>query len=66
MEKVPIRSVSGKICGYIQIDDNGDKRATDNLGKILGYYKAKSNTTVDVSGRILARGDVVSSLIRLD
>lgn len=66
MTRIPIKNPSGKICGWIKIEDNGNKVATDAGGLILGYYKAGSNTTVDTGGRIIARGDVVSSLIRID
>lgn len=66
MTKFPIKTVGGKICGWIQVEDNGDKKALDTAGKILGYYRANSNTTTDVSGRLIARGDVVSSFIKVD
>lgn len=66
MTKFPIKTVSGKIHGWIQVEDNGDKKATDASGRILGYYKANSDTTTDVNGRIIARGDVVSSFIKVD
>lgn len=66
MTKFPIKTVGGKICGWIQVEDNGDKKALDTSGKILGYYRANSNATTDVSGRLIARGDVVSSFIKVD
>lgn len=66
MTKFPIKTVGGKICGWIQVEDNGDKKALDTAGKILGYYRANSNVTTDVSGRLIARGDVVSSFIKVD
>lgn len=66
MVKNPVRDFSGKILGYIQIEDNGDKKALDFTGKILGYYKSQFNMTTDFYGRVIARGDMVSSLIPLN
>ena len=51
--------------GWIQVDSNGDKKALDRAGRIVGYYKAFNNTTYDVKGRVVAHGDVVSSLIKI-
>lgn len=65
MQKLPIKDVAGRVWGWVQIEDDGNKKALDYTGKILGYYKAGSNTTYDVTGRIVAYGDLVSSLIKI-
>lgn len=59
-----IRSKFGTVLGYVIIDNNGDKTAWSKTpGKIVGYYKASSNTTRTPSGKIVAYGDVVALLI---
>lgn len=65
MQKLPIKDVAGRLWGWIQVDSNGDKKALDRAGRIVGYYKAFNNTTYDVKGRVVAHGDVVSSLIKI-
>lgn len=65
MQKLPIKDVAGRVWGWVQIEDDGNKKALDHTGRILGYYKVSSNTTYDVSGRIVAYGDLVSSLIKI-
>ena len=62
--KETIRDFYGKILGYIETDSvTGNKVATNFLGKILGYYYKKTNTTTNFLGKILGRGDLTSGLI---
>lgn len=61
--KQTIRKFSGEVIGYIEESSNGDKRVTDFCGRVLGYYKASSDTTTDFCGRILYRGDMASALL---
>lgn len=62
--KVDIKNFYGRILGSITTDDTtGDAMAQDFYGRILGYYYAKKNHTVEFSGRILAQGNVLVSLI---
>lgn len=49
--------------GWVKVESNGDKVATDSAGRIVGYYKAARNVTTKTSGEIYAWGDVVASLI---
>ena len=63
--KFPIKDATGKIWGWVQIDANGDKKATDYKGKIVGYYKVFNNATYDYKGKLIAWGDVVGSLIKI-
>lgn len=65
MNKYYIKDVSGKIWGWVQTDSDGNKKAVDNTGKILGYYKVFNNTTYDNKGKVIAYGDAVSSLIKI-
>ena len=62
MTRTPIKDFYGKIIGSLEEDD--DKiLAKDFYGKILGRYDKKTNTTKDFFGKIIATGNIVSSLI---
>lgn len=63
MAKEVIKAWNGIICGYVHTDGIGNKKVTDERGKILGYYKKEMNITTDERGRIIARGDMATSLI---
>lgn len=64
MREEIIREFSGKIIGYIQIDNKGNKVVRDFYRRILGKYDKASNTTRDFYGRIVARGDQSSMLLK--
>ncbi len=58
-----IKDFYGRILGYI--DDEGNKKVAKNFyGKILGYYYVNEDVTKDFYGRIVARGNILSALIR--
>ena len=61
--RLVIREFSGKIIGYIYVDDQGVKTVRDHFGKILGYYYPDRDVTTDFYGNIIARGDVASALL---
>ena len=50
MQKFPIKDVTGRIWGWVQIEDDGNKKAIDYTGKIVGYYKVFNNATYDTKG----------------
>ena len=52
-----------RILGYIETKPNGDKIGKDSYRRIVGYYEAKTDVTKDFYRRIVAHGDVLSSLI---
>lgn len=58
-----IKDFGGRIIGYIDSDDKGNKTIKDFYKKILGYYDAKTNTTLDFHRRIIARGDASGMLL---
>jgi hypothetical protein len=62
---ITIREVSGKILGYVDIGEKGNKTVLDFYGGILGYYKASYDTTTDFQGRIVARDDMAAALISM-
>lgn len=61
--KVNIRDFYGRILGSIETDEKGNKTARDFPGRIVGFYYASRNVTTDFYGRVVAQGDMVSSLI---
>ena len=63
MSKEPIKDFYGRILGYIETLSNGDQVATDFYNRQLGKYYSRENVTKDFYGRILARGNILSSLI---
>ena len=65
MKQEVVRAFSGKILGYIQTDNKGNKIVRDFYHKILGRYDKASNTTRDFYGRIIAKGDLSGSLLHL-
>ena len=58
-----IKDYSGRIIGFMESQSNGDIIVKDAYGKILGRYDAATNTTKDVHGRILFKGNMAGSLI---
>jgi hypothetical protein len=58
-----IKDFYGAVVGYTEVDARGDVTAHDRYGKILGTFKKDRNVTVDFYGRILANGDITSSLV---
>lgn len=63
MEKIILRDFYGKITGYIEVKDNGDKTLRDFYGVIKGYYKKSDDTTRDFYMRVVARGDQLTTLL---
>lgn len=58
-----IRDFYNKIIGYIETDERGNQVVKDFYRRILGRYDKASNTTRDFYGKIIAKGNQVSSLI---
>ena len=63
MTREPIKDFYGKILGWIETDDQGNKVAKDFYGKILGKYRKDTNKTYDFYGRILFKGVMTSALL---
>lgn len=66
MTKQVIKDRRFRIVGYIETKDNGDKVIKDYRFRILGYYKKNLDQTQDAHFRLVARGDVSSSLIDIN
>jgi len=63
MAQIAIKDRFGNLAGYIVETCNGDRKATSRKGELLGYYYSKSNETKDRRGNLLARGDILTSLV---
>jgi len=63
MARETIKDFYGKIIGSLETQANGDVIAKDFYGKILGRYCKAQNVTKDFFGRIIATGNIASSLI---
>ena len=64
--KQSITAFGGKIIGYVESDNKGNKQVRDFFGKILGYYDKSTDTTRDFYGRIVSYGDTVMGLLYKD
>ena len=58
-----IHDFYGRIIGSLERLQNGDVKARDKHGRILGTYVKDLNLTKDMYGRIVSRGDTTSALI---
>lgn len=63
MNRETIKDFYGKIIGYIDTADNGNKTVRDFYGRVLGYYDKGANVTKDFYHRIIGRGDMAASLL---
>ena len=63
VSKEKIKDKYGKIVGWIETDQIGNKIAKDFYGKIVGRYFKMSNLTKDFYGRIVAQGDATVGLL---
>ena len=66
MNRQTIKDFSGKIIGFIDVDDKGNKVVRKFNLMIVGRYDAKLDVTRDFQGRIIAQGDVCGSLLYMD
>lgn len=58
-----IRDFYGRILGFIETDAQGNKVARDFYRRIVGRYDKNRDVTTDFYGRVVAKGDIVASLI---
>jgi len=59
-----IRDYAGRILGSIETDHLGNKVVRDFYGRITGRYIKSADLTRDQYGRVVARGDQCSMLIK--
>lgn len=63
MNKIDIRSLTGKIVGYIETDDKGNQKIRTFEGKEIGYYDKLSNKTRWFDGKIGYIGNHLEMLL---
>lgn len=63
IQEQTIRDFYGRILGFIETDDKGNKVARDFYRRIVGRYDKNRDVTTDFYGRVLTKGDTVASLI---
>ena len=63
-EEIILDFMTRKQIGILRHQENGDIVAIEFLSrKVLGYYRAASDTTVDFYGRQISKGNTVVSFI---
>ena len=63
MKSDPIKDSKGTVLGSIESSDDGSQVLRDAEGKIRGYYDPTTDHTRGPDKRILAKGNVLRSLI---
>lgn len=64
MKEETIKDWRGKIIGYIQVDNKGNKILRNFYRKILGRYDKITDTTKDFYGRKIGHGDQLLILLK--
>lgn len=65
MQRITLKDDRFRIIGYVDIAQNGDKTLRNEKFQILGYYNKQLDVTKDSRFRIVGRGDILTSLLRL-
>lgn len=63
MAEERIRDRNQRTMGYIVSEFRGRQRGLNSHRRTLGYYDADRDVTMDAGQRIIARGNVLASLI---
>lgn len=63
-DDIIIYDAYGRGIGRIRLVGNGDKDVYDYFGHKLGSYIWNTNTTYDAFGRVVARGDASTMLLK--
>ncbi len=58
-----VRDAAGYVIGYIEIEDNGNETLKNAKGKIKGVYEAEADHTRDKHNDIIAKGNILRSMI---
>lgn len=64
MREEVIQDFYKRTIGYMVTQDNGEIWAYDFYRRLLGKYLPKENITKDFYGRVIAHGNMLSSLIK--
>lgn len=63
IQRERVKDWTGKLIGFIDTDNEGNKVIRDFYGKIVGKYNKRLNITQDFYGRTVARGDQSSMML---
>jgi hypothetical protein len=63
MTTEPIKDSKGTVLGSIETKDGGEQVLRDAQGRIKGYYDPTTDHTRGADMRILAKGNVLRTLI---
>ncbi|KQY95038.1 hypothetical protein ASD25_17115 [Brevundimonas sp. Root1423] len=63
MSKQHIRDRSNRLMATIEIKSSGKHEIRDSSNHLLGTYDPRTNDTRDASNRMVAKGNVLTSLI---
>lgn len=62
-ETYTIKDFYGRMIGFIEEDNEGNRQIKDFYGRIKGFYDKKSNKTTDFYGRMVGQGDILTMLL---
>lgn len=57
-----IKDFHFKVIGFIDTDEKGVQTARDSVLRVVGTYDPRTDITKDFYGRIVGRGNILSSL----
>jgi hypothetical protein len=63
MSKQELRDRSNRLIGTVTTRSDSKHEGRDASGRLKGTYDPKNNETRDSSGRLIGKGDMLSSLI---
>jgi hypothetical protein len=63
MKRILLQKPSGEPRGWIEFGSYGRKQICLPCGKPLGFYLPKPDTTHSMSGTLIGRGDLLTSLL---
>lgn len=64
MTRTILQEPSGKPIGWLDVYADGKRQIHKPCGTPLGFYNPTSNTTHYMSGSMVGRGDLLTSLLR--
>lgn len=63
MNKETLKDYLGRKIGTIETDSKGVQTLRDAIGRKQGTYDPKTNTTRDAIGRIVGKGNLLTTLL---
>lgn len=63
MDQEDLRDPSGRLLGRLRRCPDGKIELRTSLGKLLGTYDPRTNKTRDSLGRLVGRGNLLTSLL---